>query len=592
MMKRISNACVWCWLTICLLLPASSVVGELRAGLSETVIEELDSVQLVVRDIGTRQSETPELSGLDADFHVLGVNTSSQYRFVNGRAQSWVDYQITLQPKHTGELIIPSIGIGQSQTEPLRLSVRQLSESVRRKIDSRVFYELELSSESVYVQSQLLLTRRLVYADGVQLYGGQLETPVLQNAQIFELGEGQSSVIERDGRPFGSYEQQYAILPEQSGALIIPSDSVTASVRVSDGLSTSRKTVRVSTPEQEITVLPIPTSYPQDKAWLPAIAVTATQRFEPSLATRANVGDTIKRSLVITVIGNTGTSVEPTNFVLNDTDFKTYAQPAVIENDLLAENLVGRRGENIDLVPISPGALRLPGTEITWWNTDTDELMVTTLEDRALSVVGSAIADDETLPLNDRLAETRSASALLDDDGSASLTQVGGTVTNNANALDWRTGLTIVVAFAIAWLLWRKLNIKPRGSLANTAKPSLDRIPDTAIHAARRESIPALSLRALMRAIESSPPSELRRDLNRYLAAITGSPQRQALVSFKESSHEADTVIRALNAACFGSGSWEAQERSTAIECVKVFSRGQNKTNDKTGPALPPLYSQ
>ena len=36
-----------------------------------------------------------------------------------------------------------------------------------------VFYEIELSSDSVYVQSQLLLTRRLVYADGVQLYGGR-----------------------------------------------------------------------------------------------------------------------------------------------------------------------------------------------------------------------------------------------------------------------------------------------------------------------------------------------------------------------------------------------------------------------------------
>ena len=195
-----------------LLLPVC-VQAELRAALSAQIIDELDSVQLVVRDIGTRQSETPDLSGLERDFHVLGVNTSSQYRFVNGQAQSWVDYQITLQPKRTGELIIPPIGIGQQRTDSMPISVRALSADMRRKIDALVFYEMELSSDSVYVQSQLLLTRRLVYADGVQLYGGQLETPVLGGAQVFALGEGQSSVIQRNGRIMGSYEQRYAIFP-------------------------------------------------------------------------------------------------------------------------------------------------------------------------------------------------------------------------------------------------------------------------------------------------------------------------------------------------------------------------------------------
>ena len=89
------------WLALSALLLPVLVQAELRAALSAQIIDELDSVQLVVRDLGTRQSETPDLSGLENDFHVLGVNTSSQYRFVNGQAQSWVDYQITLQPKRT-----------------------------------------------------------------------------------------------------------------------------------------------------------------------------------------------------------------------------------------------------------------------------------------------------------------------------------------------------------------------------------------------------------------------------------------------------------------------------------------------------------
>ena len=133
-----------------LLLPVC-VQAELRAALSAQIIDELDSVQLVVRDIGTRQSETPDLSGLERDFHVLGVNTSSQYRFVNGQAQSWVDYQITLQPKRTGELIIPPIGIGQQRTDSIPISVRALSADMRRKIDALVFYEMELSLSLIHI---------------------------------------------------------------------------------------------------------------------------------------------------------------------------------------------------------------------------------------------------------------------------------------------------------------------------------------------------------------------------------------------------------------------------------------------------------
>ena len=60
------------WLTLSASLLPVIAQAELRAALSAQVIDELDSVQLVVRDVGTRQSETPDLSALAADFHVLG----------------------------------------------------------------------------------------------------------------------------------------------------------------------------------------------------------------------------------------------------------------------------------------------------------------------------------------------------------------------------------------------------------------------------------------------------------------------------------------------------------------------------------------
>ena len=98
-------------------------------------------------------------------------------------------------------------------------------------------------------------------------------------------------------------------------------------------------------------------------------------------------------SLTVTVIGNTGTSVPPTTLTPNEREFKIYQQPTEIENETFGENLVGYRVETVDLVPITPGALGLPGTKITWWNTDTETVMTTDIQRRALSVDGESIAD-------------------------------------------------------------------------------------------------------------------------------------------------------------------------------------------------------
>ena len=73
--------------------------SEISTRLSSNSIEELESVRLLIRAHNTRESEALDLTGLQDQFHIMGNNTSTQYQYINGRTQSWVDYQITLQPK-------------------------------------------------------------------------------------------------------------------------------------------------------------------------------------------------------------------------------------------------------------------------------------------------------------------------------------------------------------------------------------------------------------------------------------------------------------------------------------------------------------
>ena len=441
---------------------------------------------------------------------------------------------------------------------------------MRQKVASLVFYELELSSESIYVQSQLLLTRRLVYADGVQLFGGQLEKPELPDAQVIELGEGRSSVVQRNGQSYGSFEQRYAIFPAQSGLLTIPSDSVTASVRVLDGISTSRKTVRVSTEQKRITVKPIPPEYPVDKPWLPAIALTATQRFEPSLIKDFGVGDTLQRTVDIRVIGNSGASLPPIKLALPDTQFKSYPQPTQISDNAVGDNLVGSRVETLDIVPIVPGALGLPGTDITWWNTDTKSLMTTSLDDRALIVVGDAIATIQ--PSTPATQSTEPVEAA----------QLGGTIRTDTHSLTLWRGLIALFVLAVIAALWRR-----RSGRSHIPERSSPMTAQTSEHVSQR----APSLKALTAAAKNAPPGVLRKQLGLYLCAITAMPSGPALEAFRRSSATAHDLVAALDATCYGNGTLTDEQRGNLARALKHFAQTQKTAAKSKNPLLPPLYS-
>ncbi len=547
------------------LLYCQTAYGELRAALSTDKIEELDSVQLIVRDIGSRDVQTPDLSSLRDNFQVLGVNTSSQYQFINGRAQSWVDYQITLQPTKTGTLAVGPISIGAQQTQPLTLQVRRLSTQARQELDQRVFYELETSADAVYVQSELLLTRRLFYAEGVQLYGGQLEPPTIPGAQVFTLGEGTSSTVNRNGRLMGVFVQRYAIFPERSGKLTIADDSVTASVPFAGTSGTKRKSVKVRTGSKEIRVRAIPKQYPADKPWLPATRVTISQRYQPGLDQPVKVGDTIGQQISVSVMGNTGASVAPDENTPDPYVFKTYPQPPSIENDLSGANLFGRRVETIDLVPIVDGAHELPKRTVTWWNTETEQVMTTTADAVVVSVVGNAIATRDVLPI-----EAPNASPPAE--------QLGGTVQSHANTLSrWSligAGLLVLIVLTV-WRRWR---------IASSTQQN-----QTAAGPRQPKEVTSVSLKQLQASLESDAPQTLRQALIRFLMSHYPGNKHQAVAAFRASGATAAEFWDALGAACYADKPLTEAHRRYGLKALEAITETDPRTNISV-TALPELY--
>ena len=367
--------------------------AELSTRLSRSSIDELESVQLTIRANGTRSVEELDLSELEKNFQVLNTNTSSQYQYINGNEQSWVDYQITLKPRIAGTLTIPSLTIGNESSLPLTLKVSPISQSLRDEINQLVFFEVETSKESVYVQEQLLFTRRLVYSNGVQLYNEIPGPPKIANALVLILGETRSGTTERNGKKYGVVEQRFAIFPEMSGKLEIPAIDITASVRLIERGRVSRKGVRVSTTDLLVNVMPVPEAYPEEAPWLPAQAIILTQTLEPGVS-KANVGDTLQRRIQVRIDGNTGSILPSLNAQPSESLFSIYPTAPSIKDDTSGDSVIGFRTESSSIVPLQPGQLSLGETSITWWDTVSNEVRISVLADSRISAAGSAIYRD------------------------------------------------------------------------------------------------------------------------------------------------------------------------------------------------------
>ena len=443
-----------------LLLLGTTCLGhaELSTRLSSDSIEELESVRLVIRDHGAQQTETLDLTELQNNFHIMGNNTSKQYQYINGRTQSWVDYQITLQPKRTGDLAIPPINIGTKSTSPLTVRVVPLAPATRQKIDELVFYEQTFSTLDAYVQGQILMQRQLFYSNGVQLYGGQPTAPKIDDAVVITLGENRASTVQRDGKLYGVVTQNYAIFPESSGTLTVPSVEMTASVRVLNNNRVSRKGVRVSTEPQAINVRPVPKNYPPNEPWLPATDVTITQGFEPDVTQGSiKVGDTFTQTIQVTATSNTGSIVPPLTFSVPREQFRQYPDPPELKDDTLGNDVIGRRIERRNFIALQPGALSLPSSEVVWWDTQSNRLRSATLPATPISVTGTAITSQSNEA--SQAITPEQSSAAPQSSPSTSITENQNLATDLSTSritpgLLGKLGLGLIVVVMV-WLSWR-----------------------------------------------------------------------------------------------------------------------------------------
>jgi hypothetical protein len=570
-----------------LLLTTFGAQARLSVQTDAQSIHETDSIEIQVTATGMNR-DAPDFGPIEQDFEILSSRSNSQYRSVNGRVDAWTRWTLNVKPKRAGRLTIPALELDGQRSQPVTVEVKPLDAEVRAAIDALVFFELEVTPEPVYVQAQLVLARRLFYADGAQLYGDMPAAPEISDAIVETLGQASSTTAIRNGRRYGVIEQHYAVFPERSGTLTIPAVSVSGSVRLPLEFDMRRRTgVRVQSEIRQVTVLPIPPGYPATAPWLPARRVELVEAWDagPELV----LGTPVERTLIVRAEGTVASIIPPLEVVLPEA-IRGYPDPPNLRDSFItsgaqgAQGLVGTRTESMSLVPGSPGPQRLPPVTLTWFDTASEVVREARIDARSLQVSGQVIVDDapasvgstgQPKPLLDPSTTPRIPPSPRADRASSA---------SSANDL-----LMILLGLAaIGWLYtgWR-LRQSRRPSAVNTAperKDLTERAAFRTLESAARHtaSVPRLDARKIKDALAL------------WAGAYYGSPPDRALTMLNAADPESGSIIDGLNASLYAADSQANTEvanlASLAAAAVALATRIRTSNSTATVSPLGPLY--
>lgn len=361
----------------------------LMGGVSEVFAADIQ-VEADRRDIGLNESfqltftateaadDEPDFSPLNQYFDILNRQQSSQSTFVNGRFNSQTQWILELMAKKSGRITVPSISFGRDKTQPFTLNVSAVEPAVNRQ--DALFIELETSPAKPLLQSQVIYTVKLFTR--VQLArGSQLTEPKVENAVVERLGEDRNYHTDLGGLDYSVIERKYAIFPQQSGKLVIPSLVLTAQIVNSSRSqfnsffsSQMTTTKRVVSDEITLDVQPIPADF-SGRYWLPAEQVHLEQKWSNDDLT-ATVGEPLTRTITLLVKGTPASQLPELAQMQTDPQLKSYPDQPVLNEKKDAGGLVALREEKIAYIPSATGSFRIPAIEVTWFNTQTGQVEV------------------------------------------------------------------------------------------------------------------------------------------------------------------------------------------------------------------------
>jgi hypothetical protein len=523
--------------------------AELAASVDRSRLSSGETVELTLESTDVTQFGKPDLAPLEPLFEVRGTRQVNQLNTLSGENRATTRWIVTLLPRQNGSVVIPSLQLGELQSQPITLQVVESDTPDNPNKRAPVFIDASLDQTSVYVQAQAILTLRIYHS--VSLYDDSSLPPLqIPDARIEQLGDSRTYEKDIDGQRHGVIEMRYAIYPQHSGELIIPAQVFNAALvdaqpaQDATQVPKSGMQMPVTSTELLLTVKAKPITYPADAPWLPARSLSLSESWNPE-PDHTQVGDSLTRSLTVTAEGLSSTQLPP----LPGTDvggLRRYPDQPVLGNQNSERGLVGSREDREALVPTRTGAIELPTVDVVWWNTFEDHLEHSSLPARTLHVAANP-------------------SLVIDTQAGASPIDAG--VDNGAL---WRWKLSTLILACTTLLgfgLWWRGRWQPAVARAAQTGPS-----------------PRTVLDDLKRACQANDSHATRQALDAWARQ-----QPETLADMAARFVPLSDALDGLNGALYSETGqyWQGDELWRAIKAIPMAERVQDPVGDS---GLPPLY--
>ncbi|HDY83177.1 MAG: hypothetical protein DRQ65_04055 [Gammaproteobacteria bacterium] len=451
MMKSIGKAVQRALAALCtlaLILGSSASYAAVNASLDRDRVAMGDTLRLTITVTGNEELNSTDLRPLLADFEILQRATNSNTSITNGRRSHTKQLLIDIMPRREGTLKIPPMRVGQSATKLLLVSVSPAPDSIGG--GQTVLFEAEVDSDTVYVQGQVILTLRVQQA--VNLDGRSITELQMDNAFVKPL-EQHSFQRTIDGRPWLVHEVRYAIFPEHSGTLEIPSQTFSAregqARRGFFDLNGGGRQLRRTTEPLTIEVLPRPDTFPAG-TWLPARNLTLEESWSTA-PEQLRAGESATRTIRILGEGLQGAQLPPVMFPATE-GIKYYPDQPVINDVEMATGLLGSRQDSTAVVPTRAGTWTIPRIRIPWWDIESGAVRYAVLPGREITVAAADPATSTTLVAAPEI-EIDTGTTIVPPEASASGDSRQWQILSAVSSMGW--------ILTLAYLLWSRRKLKP-----------------------------------------------------------------------------------------------------------------------------------
>jgi hypothetical protein len=371
--------------------------AQFTAHTDRDVFIEEESFQLILTLKNQQDSAAPDLSPLQQNFQIGSTQSNQQMHMINGQVSRQKQWTITLIPKRSGPLTIPALQTGGFSTQAMSITVTSLANTPVAPQANDAFIESELSSNSVYVQAELLLTLRIYIHP--ELEDLSLNEPKIDNVFMEQVGKDQLSRRQRQGKRWQVIERKYAIFPQTSGQIIIPPLVFQAKKRIQkpaqqrfDPFGRSfgslfqqehYQSIRARSQQMTVEIKPQPDHY-RGKHWLPARNLQLIESWTPE-PVHFQVGQALTRTIELRAEGLLAEQLPLLESTLPHS-IKQYPDKPVRQSQGDTLGVISSIVQKIALMPNQSGTVTLPAITLHWWNTVTDRAETLQLPEKTVQI--------------------------------------------------------------------------------------------------------------------------------------------------------------------------------------------------------------